>query len=290
MKRIPSQLVSIGTGRVGVFLDFEMSKVTFSIARSGQRSILDIPPGLVKASPYLSTTGKFQSSFFFSPDLWSSPIQVDCLLIENSILPVHNEDWKKLEKMKYDKNKREDSVPFNQVLKCAQNSNPLFQAVLNSVPSLQLNEFEFSTKFQMFLLGSFIDYADKSAQPTEEDFVNRTSLLENGARDALRKLLEENQLMKLISFDDLWAYFVCWVRRSLSICEKYMAIMRMPDEPMAKRVAKYGKLRELFSQFYEQAEKVARTIALELGNDPSQQTYKPSSMGGIAGGKKYVVK
>jgi hypothetical protein len=284
----------VETRRIGILLDCDSLNIVFCDDSNGIRFEKDIPPGFKFANPYISMEKNCHGFFYFSPELWKSSVQLESALLESISYPNSYQDWKHLRHPIIQKSIREDVIPFEKVIMCASQSSGLYDVVKASYSSVKLSSFEFCTKFQMLLLGNFVLEERTVINFTHKDTVHSDLLIKHGVDEILKNLLQAHELLLLLSFQELWKHFVVWTQgdllKPLNICERFMSVVRMPEDSIEQRKLKYQVLDKLFTSFYEDAEKIAHTIALDLGNPPEKQTHKPASLGGIAGGKKYIVK
>ena len=78
-------------------------------------------------------------------------------------------------------------------------------------------------------------------------------------------------------------------KRDFSIIQEYIKLMRLP-ETTREEIGLKQSLNELFTNFIEIARRSAEIIVSEISVPLKFKTFKTASVGGIAGGEKYVVR
>jgi hypothetical protein len=271
----------------------------WSTAEESQMKISITSSGGIR--PFLRGANSISFEVYFDSQNWTLPIARRDSMHELKPRFGRTSDFSSVCKSLVQPRKWEsrmtDTIPFRGIVSMCRSRllEQLFQSLSSLALSFSLDKYEFCCRFKVFLYHFFQDKSNGiSITSTEEDIQLSGQMMRNNVLVCLRELLEsEPSLCQDTDVDMLWPHFVRWVREAttdlkpLTRCERFSAILLMPEELEPDKREKYHALWNLLDDFYKIAEQTALEI-IEQINEPTETKKYLVSLGGVAGGDKYI--
>jgi hypothetical protein len=281
-------------------LDFEARKVTFLDFGGTTLSEMHFSADIGRLCPLVCGDSQSQSQCFFKQVDWkmNKRFSFGYPLVDEPIRPrtVRNHRIRVSMPKIGSKPDSFSCVPFDSINLACDEKNPLLKDVYDTLLTqfpMELDLWQFSVKFQGFLLRCYNVYPENKESPDEDDFHFRKTLMQVDIRVKLQRLYESLPVIEAkLPFEQIWISFILFVRRTLignlklSICERYVACVKMPQKTDVEKKLKYSALWNCFKEFFDIAEATAELIVKEMGK--VEKKIPAVQIGGIAGGSKFI--